>query len=123
MRRILLLTAIALLSASWSLAQTDTSPEAASRDSGYGATLVGCLTGAAGTYTLTLPAGSIYQLSANEAWLKTHVGESVRVWGVVLPVVSIPGSMSEGTSTEPTVQIHALQPLSGACTPTSNTIR
>ena len=122
MRRILLLTSILLISSAWAMAQYESGAEAASRASAFGTTVVGCLDGAAGNYTLTLPSGSAFQLSGNETWLKGHVGETVRVWGVEFPVVRIPGSMSEGTATQPTIELRSVQPISGVCTPTSNTI-
>ena len=125
MRRILLLTSILLLSATWAMAQYDSDPyssEGASRSYAYRTTAEGCLSGAVGNYTLTLPTGFIFQLTGHEAWMKQHVGETVRVAGIVQPVVRTPGSMSEGTETQPTMQVRALQRISGACSPTSNTI-
>jgi hypothetical protein len=124
MRRILLLTSILLISTAWAVAQYESGAQAAETPgNAFSTTIEGCLDGAAGNYSLTLPSGSIFQLSGNETWLKRHVGEMVRVWGVELPVVRTPGSMSEGTETQPTLQIQALQRLSGACTPISNTIQ
>ena len=124
MRRIILLSSILLLSAAWTVAQSDNS----SSESGTNPsnpissreTVVGCLEGAIGNFTLTNASEFTYQLTGNTEPLKAHVGETLRVTGIVTPIVNVPGAMSEGTKTEPSLSVIAFQRVSQVCGDTNN---
>jgi hypothetical protein len=75
----------------------------------------GCLDGAIGRYTLTDFAGVSYQLTGNTEQLKSHVGETLLVKGEITPVVHLPGAMSEGTETQPTLSVFSLRQISAVC--------
>jgi hypothetical protein len=47
--------------------------------------------------------------------LKTHVGQTIWVTGIVTTVVHFPGAMSEGTKTQPTLSVISLNQVSGVC--------
>jgi hypothetical protein len=78
-------------------------------------TIEGCLDGAIENYTLTDRAGATYKLIGNAEQLKIHVGETIRVTGVVTPVAHFPGAMSEGVRTQPTLSVISLHQVSGVC--------
>jgi hypothetical protein len=124
MRRICLLSAILLLFGACAAAQYGgNNAEPPGRALAYQTTLEGCLGGAAGSYTLTLPTGSVLPLTGNTEELHSFVGERVQVTGVATPIAHAPGSMSEGTETQPTMEVHSFVALSGVCSTTSNSIR
>jgi hypothetical protein len=124
MRRIILLSSILLLSAVWMVAQSENDSSESGTSTDYPlssrATVVGCLDGAIGNYTLTNAAGATYQLTGNTEPLKAHVGETMRVTGILTPVVHTPGAMSEGTRTEPTLSVIGFQRVSQVCGDNNN---
>jgi hypothetical protein len=126
MRRIFLLSAMLVLSAAWTLAQHeyDSTPNSnvASRTAAYRTTVEGCLDIQSGNYILTLPSGSVFHLSGGKAQLTSHVGENVRITGVVTPVVNVPGATAEATETQPTLSVGSLMRVSGVCK-TNNDVR
>ena len=83
-------------------------------------TVVGCLDGAIGSYTLTNQSGATYQLTGNTEPLKSHVGETIRVTGVITPIVNVPGAMSEGTQTQPSLSVNSFQRISQVCGDVNN---
>ena len=93
------------------MAQSNTQPKT---------TIEGCLDGAIGHYTLTDRAGTTYKLSGNAQQLNAHVGETMQVTGVVTSVVHVPGAMSEGTETQPTLAVISLKKVSGVCNDPNN---
>ena len=117
MRKMFLMASLVLLSAGWAAAQnvSDPNPDFASRSAAYRATLEGCLDGAAGNYILTLPSGSIIHLAGKTEELTSHVGENVRVTGVVTPIVNVPGTNREATETEATLSVNSFLPTAGVC--------
>jgi hypothetical protein len=121
MRRVAVLGAI-LLTAIWAAAQFAGNPNDSIRGSERETTVQGCLDISGLTYTLTLPSGTVFELTGNTAPLKAHVGEALQVRGVATPVMNEPGSMSEGEQTAPTIWVTSFQRISGACTATSNAI-
>jgi len=121
MRKLALLATI-LLCAIWSVAQFEADKNSSIRGSVRETTVQGCLDISAGTYTLTLPSGAVFQLAGNTGTLKSHVGEAVQVTGVASPVAHEPGSMSEGEQTSPTIWVNTFRKISGACTGVSNSI-
>jgi len=106
MRQFFLVLSILLLGLTWSVAQsgndtqgssTSSSPSAGqsgtagqSGSTGYGQTetgtgnhmtVEGCLSGSAGSYTLTDKNGATYQLTGDTAMLSEHVGHEIKVTG------------------------------------------
>jgi len=120
MRRISLLSSILLLSAVWAAAQYDSDSQSESTTVSRKATVEGCLDGAIGNYTLTDYAGVSYRITGNTEPLKAHAGETMRVTGVVTPVVHVPGAMSEGIETQPTLSVVSFQRISAVCNDASN---
>lgn len=118
MKKLLLLSVILLVSATWVVAQsssTSTSSDQMGGQSSQGmgsqdsqgvsgqnsqannsmgneTQIEGCLSGSSGAYTLTDATGQTWQLQGNDAQLSKHVGESVRVSGTPA------GSASSGAS-------------------------
>jgi hypothetical protein len=123
MRRIILLSSILLLSAVWAVAQYDPDTPSQSKTTSLQKTIVGCVdldsNAGIGSYTLTDNGGTTYRLTGKSRDLKSHVGETVRVTGIVTPLVNEPGSMSEGTETRPTLSIVSIKRVSGVCSDTS----
>lgn len=115
MRRIILLSAILLLSAVWAMAQYDSDSKSESNTSASKMTLVGCLDGAIGNYTLTDAAGATYQLTGSTEQFKAHNAETVQVTAEVKSVVHVPGVMSEGFETQPTLSVISVKRISGVC--------
>jgi hypothetical protein len=126
MRRMTLLSCVLLLSTAWAVAQYDPDAPSQSTTTAAPATMAveGCLEldldGPIGDYTLIDYGGATYQLTGSTAKLKSHVGETVRVTGVVTPVVNIPGAISEGTRPQPTLSVSSIQRLSGVCSDANN---
>jgi hypothetical protein len=126
MRRIILLSCILVLSTAWAAVQYDPDAPSQSTTTAAPATMAveGCLeldpNGPIGTYMLTNYGGASYQLTGSAAKLKPHVGETVRVTGVVTPVVNVPGAMSEGTRTQPTLSVASIKRISGVCSDSNN---
>jgi hypothetical protein len=85
MRKILVLSSIALLYASLGWAQdssAQSSTSTASSSSANSGTIQGCLNGSGGNYTLTQDStGTVFKLVGNADVLKEHVGHEVAVTG------------------------------------------
>lgn len=87
MRKVSLFTAVLFLSAAWALAQTtpssssSSSAQAGTSTSSNETMIEGCLSGSAGSYTLTDSSGKIYQLQGDTSKLSDEVGHQVRVHG------------------------------------------
>jgi hypothetical protein len=120
MRGIILLCSMILLSVAWSVAQQESDSDSDNGTTSRKVTVEGCLDGAIGNYTLTDRAGASYQLTGNTEQLKAHVGETMRVTGVVTPIVHVPGAMSEGTETQPTLSVMVFKRTSGICSDADN---
>ena len=122
MRRNFLLISILLLSAAWAVAQYGGGSENESQPNTSKITVAGCLDVAAGNYTLTDPSGAVYQLTGKTEKLKAHVGQTLRVTAISSPVVNVPGSMSEGTESLPTLSVVSFKQVSGICSNGANNI-
>jgi hypothetical protein len=120
MRSIFLLISILLLSAAWAVAQYE-NPDSDSQANASRVSMAGCLDGASGSYTLTDAGGAVYRLTGKTEQLKAHIGQTIRVTAMSNPVVNVPGSMSEGTQTLPTLSVISFKRLSGVCNFASNT--
>ena len=82
----------------------------------------GCLGETLGSYDLTDPTGASYELTGKTEKLKEHVGQTIRVMATSEPLVNVPGSMSEGTQTEPDLSVISFQRISAVCTNGANNI-
>ena len=82
----------------------------------------GCLGKTLGNYGLTDPAGGSYQLTGKTEKLKDHLGQTIRVTAISKPEVNVPGSMSEGPETEPTLSVISIHRLSAVCTIGTNNV-
>lgn len=122
MRKLALLGFVLLFWVSWTAAQTNAAPSSSMDGNIQETTIQGCLGISSGIYTLTLPSGTVFHLTGNTALLKAHVGDTVQVRGVASPVMHVPGSMSEGTQSSPTLSVTSFQRISGTCEATSNAI-
>jgi hypothetical protein len=99
---------------------TPSLPVMAQNNTRTNTTIEGCLDGAIDNYTLTDPAGTTYKLTGDVEQLKTRVGGTIRVTGVVTPVKHVPGAMSEGTETEPSLSVISLKQVSDVCIEANN---
>ena len=157
MRKLWLSCAVLLLSAAWMAAQTGggagTSTQPAGQTAGTAGsqtgnmggqsgtyaqnnsgqnsnktTLEGCLSGSAGSYTLTANNGMTYQLQGKDNDLSKHVGQEVKVKGTAAAGAS--GSMSgassnsagtpAGAASQQTFEVSKVKKVSKTCT-TGNT--
>ena len=78
------LYSLLLLCTSWMLAQNYPSSSSASQAGSMSdskTTVQGCLSGAAGNYSLTDNSGSTYQLAGDTSKLAEHVGHKVEITG------------------------------------------
>lgn len=117
MSKVFLCAALLLLSVSWVVAQQDsTSPSSAgsqagssasqsstaqtgsSTSSGNETTIQGCLSGSAGSYTLTDNAGISYQLTGDTSQLAKHVNEEVSIRGTQSAASAAGSSANPSTS-------------------------
>jgi hypothetical protein len=119
MRRMILLSFIFLLSTVWAAAQyggTNGKTPNATLDTSR-VTIVGCLGGAVGEFTLTDRSGTIYQLTGNTEKMNAHVGHTVRVTGIRPSGGAMPGSMSEdtGSETPPALSVISFEHVSPTC--------
>ena len=119
MRRIILLNTILLLSSMWAVAQNDSDSARESKALSVKMTIQGCEDGAIGNYTLTDNMGITYRLTGDPEELKAYVGGTLLVTGVLTPVVNVPGSMSEGHETQPTLAVISLKQVSAVCNNTN----
>lgn len=106
MRKWSLITAVLLLSSAWVVAQSSSTPPTAPDNSqqypsssgqkpdtsqtsappaGASQSIEGCISGAAGAFTLTDATGKTYQLAGDTSKLGEHVGHSVQVTGAAEP--------------------------------------
>ena len=122
MSKFLMLLGVLVLSAAWLMAQTpsSTSPSSSqsstsssqtgtsgqsdttgsqssmgSESSGSAESVEGCLSGSAGSYTLTSDSGTTYQLSGDTSKLADHVGHEVQIKGTTS---GSSGASSSGSS-------------------------
>jgi hypothetical protein len=115
MRKIILFSSMLLLLAVGAGAQSNSDSDGEGKTASNKMTVEGCVDGAIGNYTLTDPAGASYRLTGNTDTLKAHVGATIQVLGVVTPVMHVPGAMSEGTETQPTLSVISFTRISAVC--------
>jgi hypothetical protein len=122
MRRIVVLISALLLVTACTMAQYGGGSGNESQSDKNLIIVEGCLGQTSGNYDLTDPAGAIYQLSGKTEKLGGHIGQTIRVTATSKPVVNVPGSMSEGTESQPALSIISFKQLSGVCTNGANNI-
>ena len=124
MRRVSLLISVLVFSAVCAVAQHEFESNAnskfASRSAAYKTTLEGCLDVQSGNYVLALPTGAILHLTGKQEQMTGYVGETVRISGVMTPVVNVPGTTREGTETQPTFSVVSIAPVTGVCSDINN---
>jgi uncharacterized protein YdeI (BOF family) len=125
------LVALFLLCAAWAFAQTSPSqssnPGSAQTDqsatssqtspsSGDMVTVKGCVSGSAGSYTLTDDSGKTWQLAGDTSKLSDHVGHTVQIKGTTSGGSSgaASGSMS-GSSGGQTLNVTSIKHVSSTC--------
>lgn len=139
MRQIFLFLSVLLLGLSWAVAQS-TTPSTSSPSSGQASqgsetagqttatggekSVVGCLSGSGGTYTLTDKNGMTYQLTGDTAKLSEHVGHEVKIMGTASS--SEAGSQTSGTTAggagSQTLQVSSVKHISKTCKSDSGTM-
>jgi hypothetical protein len=122
MRKIVVLFSVLVLMAACTMAQYGGGSDRVSQASKSLVIVEGCLGQTVGNYQLTDPSGASYQLAGKTEKLKGHVGQTIRVTASSLPVVNVPGSMSEGTETRTTLSVISFKRLSDVCTNGGNNI-
>jgi len=118
MRKIVVPISVLLLSAAWAAAQSGGSysnESPATTPVTMNVTILGCLAGDEGGYTLTDRSGATYQLTGDTGKLRAHVGHMMQVTGVSTSVMHQPGSMSEGRETQPTLSVVSFKHISSNC--------
>ena len=80
MMRYLLAVTVLLLGANWAVAQNYPS-QSKSANTASQTTVVGCLSGSAGSYMLTDKKGNSFELTGDTAKLSEHVGHEMKVTG------------------------------------------
>ena len=120
--RYLLMLSVLLLSASWATAQYDSSQTSQQKSSGTGSemTVQGCLSGSAGSYTLTDKNGTSYQLTGDSAKLSEHVGHEIKVTGSAASASPSSGAASgamgqTSTSTQQAIEVASVKHISKTC--------
>ena len=125
MRRVSLLISMLVLSALCASAQYEfeQNPNSsfASRAASTRTMLEGCLDVQSGNYILALPTGAFVHLEGQQEQMSGHVGQTVRVSGVLTPVVNVPGTSREATETQPTFSVATVTPVYGVCRDFNNT--
>jgi hypothetical protein len=121
MKKILLLSSILLLSAVWAVAQYD-SQSSGESSSASKTTIEGCLSGSAGSFTLTDNSGTLYQLTGDTAKLDKHVGHTIQVTGMATTSSAsntnsqnAAGSMSGSADTQQTFNVTSFKHVSAKC--------
>jgi hypothetical protein len=131
MRQIFLFFSVLLLGLSWAVAQS-TTPSTSSPSSGQASqgsetsgqtsasggekSVVGCLSGSGGTYTLTDKSGMTYQLTGDTAKLSEHVGHEVRITGTPSsPEAGTQSGTTAGGAGSQTLQVSSVKHISKSC--------
>ena len=82
-------------------------------------TIVGCLSGSDGSYSLTDKSGTTYQLTGDTAKLQNHVGHTIQVTGTSASDSTMrgkqSGSMSAPSDTETTFNVTSFKHVSSTC--------
>ena len=111
MKRMYLVPAILLLSALWLAAQTSNSTSQ-SPDKNSQTSIQGCLSGSAGSYTVTDQSGKNYKLQGDTSKLSEHVGHEVRITGTE---ESGANSAAGATPAEPNFNVSSVEKVSDSC--------
>lgn len=121
MKKLMLLSSVLLLSASWIVAQQypshssgQTSTQTSSDQSGKQTKVQGCLSGSDGNYTLTDKSGTAYQLKGDTSQLKEHVGHEIQVTGTTSGETA-GQTGTTGGATEQTLHVSSMKHISASC--------
>lgn len=107
-----------------SSSQTSSNPQSATGDTGSQTTVVGCLNGSSGSYTLTSSNGKTYQLTGDTAQLQDHVGHKVQIKGSVSPSSASSSGTGSSASSKPsdtassnqaTLSVSSMKHISKTC--------
>jgi Protein of unknown function (DUF5818) len=131
MSKILLFAAFLLLSATWVVAQdsstsgsqsgqsgSSSSSQSSGMSSGSESSVEGCLSGSAGSYTLTSSTGTTYQLTGENDDLGKHVNQQVRVTGTQSASSAASSSSSpssSSSSSQPSFKVSKVSKISDTC--------
>jgi len=117
MMRYLLAVSVLLLSATWAVAQNYPS-QTKSSNTGSQATVEGCLSGSAGSYTLTDKKGNNFELSGDIAKLSEHVGHEIKVTGTESAASTSTSSGASNSTTgqaQKTIDVTSFKHVSKTC--------
>lgn len=132
MKKTLILSTFLVLFAVWAGAQTSPSsssqPSSSQSSSDNAQTVQGCLSGSAGSFTLTSSSGATYQLAGDTSKLSDHVGEQVEITGSAAsgsasgsasstsPSSSSPSAGSSGSSMGgQTINVQNVKKIASSC--------
>lgn len=129
MRQMFLLLSVLLLGLSWAVAQNTTpSTSSPATSSGQSAqtssgstgekTVEGCLSGSAGSYTLTDKNGMTWQLTGDTSKLSEHVGHEVKVMGTATSASSTgteTAGGAAGSAGSQALQVTSVKHISKTC--------
>jgi hypothetical protein len=120
--RYLLMLSVLPLGASWTTAQYDSSQTNQQKFSGAGSemSVQGCLSGSAGSYTLTDKNGRSYQLTGDSAKLSEHVGHEVKITDSTASsspsTGAAKGAMGQtSSSTQQAIEVSSVKHISKTC--------
>jgi hypothetical protein len=124
MKKMILLSSMLVLSAVFALAQYGSQDNSNQNNTGSQSsmgskmTVVGCLSGSDGNYSLTDKSGTMYNLTGDTAQLQAHVGHTISVTGTNTPSTSSSGqsgAMSSPSDTHQTLMVTSFKHVSPNC--------
>jgi hypothetical protein len=107
--RHLVLFSVLLLGTVWAAAQNYPSQGSTGNAAGQ-QSVKGCLSSAAGTYSITDKSGKTYQLAGDTSKLSEHVGHEVKVMGTVSSA-----SASSSGGGQPTLEVTSFKHIAKTC--------
>jgi hypothetical protein len=114
MMRYLLAVTVLLLGASWAAAQNYPS-QSKSANTTSQTTVVGCLSGSAGSYMLTDKKGNSFELTGDTAKLSEHVGHEIKVTGTESAASTSTTSNSTMGQAQKTIDVTSFKHVSKTC--------
>jgi hypothetical protein len=123
MFRNLMLAIVLLSSSAWLQAQAG-NPQSGANTAGatsHHASVIGCLQGSNGSYTLTADSGTVYQLTGDTSQLSEHVGHEVRISGAIpeSSAASTPSPVTPGASQQTMLDVESVRHVSAKCKATA----
>jgi len=119
----ILLAFVLLLGTSWMVAQNQAAPNQEGNShqtypAGSEQTVSGCLSQSNGEYMLTSKEGMMYHLTRDTSTLADHVGQEVRVTGMVVAKSGSNGTQEAGGAnggTIETLRVNSVKHISNTC--------